>query len=83
MIYADCLVGNHKLIALFAHTSDGMETTVVRWCEICGSVVVDLDCDGRILPGKLMKMRSPEIAKVKDSRAPCDPKPSRSTDSHQ
>lgn len=32
---------------------------VVRWCPDCGSVVVDMDVDGRVHPGKVMPLKSP------------------------
>lgn len=32
---------------------------VVRWCPICGAIVVDTDYDGRTNPGQVMKMRFP------------------------
>ena len=42
---------------------DAISEEVVRWCTICGSVVVDLDYDSRVKPGGVMKMRSPEVGK--------------------
>ncbi|MBI4158528.1 MAG: hypothetical protein HY505_02845 [Candidatus Yanofskybacteria bacterium] len=45
--------------------TDGALNTdhVVRWCPLCGSVVIDVETDGRIQPGRVMKIRSPEIAR--------------------
>lgn len=35
---------------------------VVRWCPRCGAVVVDEDYEGRVIPGRVMKMRFPKLA---------------------
>lgn len=58
-----CNVGNHRLKKIF-ETGGDMESTVVRWCEVCGSVVVDEDYDGRTKPGAVMRMLSPSITKA-------------------
>ena len=36
---------------------------VVRWCTVCGSIIVDKDDAGRTFSGAVMKMKRPEIAK--------------------
>ena len=61
----DCLKGNHDLIEVYRtyHTYD--EERVVRWCRVCGSVVIDVDVDGRIMAGGIMKMKAPESYKWK------------------
>jgi valyl-tRNA synthetase len=41
---------------------------VIRWCEDCGAVVVDLDCDGRTHPGDVMEMKFPVLAKREEAR---------------
>jgi hypothetical protein len=33
---------------------------VVRWCSQCGAIVIDVDCDNRTAPGRIMKMRLPK-----------------------
>lgn len=60
----DCIKGNHDLIEVHRtyHTYD--EEQVVRWCRVCGSVVVDVDVDGRTMAGRIMEMISPQIAKT-------------------
>lgn len=58
---------NHDLIAVFNQNTprEGPGTElVVRWCQICGAVVVDLDYDGRTQPGFYMKMRFPAVLKL-------------------
>jgi len=47
---------NHELDEIYRVEIDA----VVRWCPICGAVVVDEDCDNRIAPGAIMKMRFPQ-----------------------
>jgi hypothetical protein len=39
----------------------GQEEEVVKWCPNCGTIVIDLEVDGRIYPGKIMKMQFPKI----------------------
>ena len=58
-----CLKGNHDLIEIYRSSYSYDEEGVVRWCRICGSVVVDMEYDGRIHPGGIMKMLGPEISK--------------------
>lgn len=41
------------------------EEMVVRWCKICGGVVVDLDYDNRTKSGYFMKMKFPKMAMLK------------------
>lgn len=59
----ECLKGNHSLQKIFESGSD-MESSVIRWCEVCGSIVIDKDYDGRIKPGAVMGMISPSITKT-------------------
>lgn len=58
-----CKKGKHSFQKIF-ETGDDKESTVVRWCEVCGSIVVDEDYDGRTKPGAVMGMLSPSITKV-------------------
>lgn len=59
-----CTSKTHRLERVFstAESSYG-ESTVVRWCRVCGAIVVDTDVDGRTYPGAVMKMKLPEVAK--------------------
>jgi len=60
-----CKKGEHRLETIFKSPGGPFGTlNVVRWCNICGSIVVDVDVDGRTAPGQTMKMKSPAIAKV-------------------
>lgn len=55
-----CKAKNHYLkIILEVSDPPGLSSTVVRWCEVCGAVVVDTDYDDRTNPGAVMKMRVP------------------------
>lgn len=53
---------NHELIVIY-NRSFGYESEVVRWCQICGGVVVDTDVDGRTKPGDVMEMIFPKRSK--------------------
>lgn len=57
-----CLHGNHDWIVIYSSGED-VEEEVVRWCQECGSIVVDLDYDERTNPGQIMKMKSPNYIK--------------------
>lgn len=57
-----CRSGDHNLEVIYSTDHDQYQN-VVRWCSICGSVVVDVDFDGRTNPGQIMKLKTPEIAK--------------------
>lgn len=60
-----CMGGSHKWVKVYEKNTLSPGTSeVVRWCNICGSVVVDIDFDGRTNPGQIMKLKSPEIAKI-------------------
>ena len=61
-MYEKCKNGLHPLIEL-ARISDGFSDKVVRWCPDCGAVVIDIDCDGRVYAGRIMKMKLPKLAK--------------------
>jgi len=66
-----CNKGNHPLVELTRTWLGYGGEEVVRWCPVCGSVVVDVDVDGRTMAGKIMKMRSPVVAlKLIHSKAP-------------
>lgn len=56
----DCIKGNHDLIEVSRDYYLYNEDHVVRWCRICGSVVVDIEVDGRTRIGAIMKMKAPE-----------------------
>lgn len=59
----ECKKGNHPLEVIYINGYEDEPYVVVRWCPICGAVVVDVDCDDRISPGEIMKMKDPFITK--------------------
>lgn len=61
-MYENCKEGKHPLKEIM-RTSDGFVDKVVRWCPDCGAVVVDMDSDGRVYPGRFMKMKLPVLCK--------------------
>jgi hypothetical protein len=57
-----CLGGEeHQLEEVFAAEGSSQGDAVVRWCRMCGSVVVDADCDGRTSPGAVLPMQTPSL----------------------
>ena len=60
MIEKCFIKGNHSLKVITSFGSD-QDLTVVRWCEICGAIVVDTDYDGRTNPGAVMSMQFPKL----------------------
>ena len=63
IVAGECKKGEHIFEKIYESGSD-MESTVIRWCAMCGSVVIDTDFDGRTQPGAVMTIRSPAITKV-------------------
>jgi hypothetical protein len=61
-MYEKCKEGLHPLIEIYRR-SNGFEDEVVRWCPVCGAIVVDVDLDSRTYAGRYMKMMFPELAK--------------------
>ncbi len=59
-----CRSGEHALQKIYTGHRDTVSEEVVRWCKNCGSVVVDVDYDGRINQGQMMQMRTPTIMKI-------------------
>lgn len=57
-----CKSGNHNLVFIYRRHISDLEEDVVRWCNICGSIVIDTESDGRVYPGKVMRMCSPLIS---------------------
>lgn len=57
-----CRSGKHQLQNIYS-SSDPLEPVVIRWCSVCGSIVGDIESDGRIYPGLYQKMISPEVSK--------------------
>jgi len=45
-------VGELTIVAIFDVTE--VSSRVVRWCNECGVVVVDIDVDNRTKPGQMM-----------------------------
>jgi hypothetical protein len=56
----NCKKGNHSLKKIYEAELDDMESSVVRWCELCGAIVVDKEYDYRVDPGGYSKMRWPK-----------------------
>ena len=60
---ANCNGKTHDLKDIYRERVGSGETNVVRWCQTCGAVVVDVDVDNRTAPGGHLKMLFPENTK--------------------
>lgn len=60
----ECLKGQHSLDTILSVPEWDGTARVVRWCVICGAVVVDVDIDGRVSPGHGTRMRFPLLARA-------------------
>lgn len=56
--------GSHELVELLRTDYGPGTDTIVRWCSRCGAVVIDLDVDGRVSPGKVVPMKHPELSRA-------------------
>ena len=57
-----CLDGRHPLIPIYSASKPDIIHTV-RWCPICGSVLIDTDYKEVINSGQIMSMKKPDISK--------------------
>jgi len=57
----DCLNGKHTLETITALAHWDGSSQVVKWCSICGGIVIDLQIDTTVRPGHYMPMKFPEI----------------------
>jgi len=57
-----CLDGRHPLIPIYSASKPDVIHTV-RWCPICGAIVVDTDYKENINSGQIMSMKKPDISK--------------------
>ena len=68
---SECRKGNHRLKTVASYLANNIlmsgpfdsDDTYIKWCEVCGSVVGDIDNDNRVQPGALFRMVVPEISK--------------------
>lgn len=54
---SDC---KHSWITLYRTLFLLDEYALIKWCKVCGAVVIDLECDGIIESGGLVKVKLPE-----------------------
>ena len=52
----------HELVRIYSRAVGDDMFAAIRWCANCGAVVVDLDVDGYIRPGKITPLRFPKLA---------------------
>lgn len=41
----------------------GNTDAVIKWCRVCGAIVIDRDYDGRISPGAIVPLQFPDYIK--------------------
>jgi hypothetical protein len=68
-----CRAGDHSLRVIHQYSGIGFdcdEEIFIRWCNVCGAIVKDIEVDNRLYPGKILKMQFPEALIC----IPCSPK---------
>ena len=58
----NCKEGQHPLIKI-QRRSNGFEDEVVKWCPVCGAIVIDIELGGIVYSSREMKMKLPEITR--------------------
>ena len=53
----NCLKGEHTLTSIMELSHWDGSAQVLRWCSVCGAVVVDQQIDTRIFPGQYIPMK--------------------------
>lgn len=61
----NCLKGEHTLESIMELSHWDGSAQVLRWCSVCGAVVVDQQIDKRIYPGRYVPMKFPKLFKDK------------------
>lgn len=62
--YSNCRKGLHPLKKIYGLSGGLLDVAVeVRWCPLCGAVVVDGEHDGRIYAGYYSSMRVPQLVR--------------------
>lgn len=56
-----CRGGKHQFKEVSSRPTGSHMDEVVRWCFVCGSLVVDLEYDGRLRPGDVLPIQHPEL----------------------
>jgi hypothetical protein len=65
-ILKECKQGKHSLVVIMSNNTGYDMQCVVRWCQCCGSIVVDADYDGRTNVGYYRKMKAPAIFEMEE-----------------
>ena len=56
---APCKAGQHNLVEIYRAGEPG-DQDIVKWCTICGAVVIDHEGEGAVEPGGTLKMMGPK-----------------------
>jgi len=57
-----CFNGFHDLQTIMTVPDEYNGDRIVRWCRVCGSIVVDIEVDRRLMANEL-KMQAPLITR--------------------
>ena len=57
---SDCKRGNHALKEIY-RAYGAFNDESIKWCIVCGAVVIDAELDDRVYPGKVRKMELPKV----------------------
>lgn len=63
--YMLCKKNKHPFMEISRVIIGFDEEKVVRWCPVCGGIVVDLERDNRLYPGYYKEFEIPYIVKDK------------------
>jgi hypothetical protein len=59
----ECKNNNHDFIDIYDVENSYGECIVIRWCRVCGSIIIDVDFDYRTYVGRCMEIKNPIIYK--------------------
>jgi len=62
----NCKKGKHIYQNIYDTLTGPCIYEIIKWCKVCGSVIIDLEEEGIVYPGKIMQAQSPDI--LKESR---------------
>ena len=61
----ECNGKMHDFKEIYSGRASYEHVDVVRWCQGCGAIVIDIDFDNRTNPGAVMPMRFPKVLNEK------------------
>lgn len=61
MLLDSCKKGKHSLQVIYRSSQLFEEEKVIRWCSVCGAIVIDNEIDGKRICSS-MKLKCPTLA---------------------